>query len=98
MFLVVAKKSRMFFGFLCSANEQVYKSWEGAQPGSWPNRSIPYQRRHAQCITGGCPEGRNLFQEFEIFPGVQTFSVSLARSGSSVVAAWRLAVQLVVRW
>jgi len=34
MFLVVAKKSRTFFSFLCLANEQVYKSWEGAQPDS----------------------------------------------------------------
>ena len=29
-FLVVAKKSRTFFSFSCSANDQVYKSWEGA--------------------------------------------------------------------
>jgi len=29
MVLVVAKKSRTFFSFPCSANEQVYTSWEG---------------------------------------------------------------------
>jgi len=34
MFLVVAMKSRTFFCFPHLANEQVYKSWEGAQPGS----------------------------------------------------------------
>jgi len=38
MFSVVAKKSRTFFSFSCSADEQVRRSWEGAQPGSpsWP--------------------------------------------------------------
>jgi len=28
--LVVDKKSRTFFNFPCSANDRVYKSWEGA--------------------------------------------------------------------
>jgi len=32
--VVVAKKSRTFSDFSCSTNEQVYKSWEGSQPGS----------------------------------------------------------------
>ena len=34
MFLAVAKKSRTFSSFPCMANEQVYKNWEGAQPGN----------------------------------------------------------------
>jgi len=32
-FLVVAEESRTSFRFPHLANEQVYKSWEGAQPG-----------------------------------------------------------------
>jgi len=32
-FLVVAKKSKTSFSLPCSANEQVCRSWEGAQPG-----------------------------------------------------------------
>jgi len=61
MFLVVAKKSRTFSSFPCSANEQVYKSWEGAQPGSQPelaSGNIPCHR-HAQFTNGGWLEGRN---------------------------------------
>jgi len=34
MVLVVAKKSRTFSSFPCSADEQVYKSREAAWPGS----------------------------------------------------------------
>jgi len=39
MFSVVAMKSRNFSSFSYSANEQVCRSWEGAQPDrepSWP--------------------------------------------------------------
>jgi len=36
VFLAVATKSMTFFGFPCSADEQVCRSWEGAQPGSSP--------------------------------------------------------------
>jgi len=36
MVLVVAKKSSTFYSLLCSANEQVCRSWEGAEPGSQP--------------------------------------------------------------
>ena len=32
MFLVIAMQSRTFFSFPCSADEQVCRSWEGAQP------------------------------------------------------------------
>jgi len=45
MFLVV-KKPRTFSSLPCSSNEQVCRSWEGAQPGSLPkldNGNIPYQ-------------------------------------------------------
>jgi len=34
--LVFAKKSRTFSNFSCLADEQVYKCWDGAQPGCWP--------------------------------------------------------------
>jgi len=36
MFSVVAVKSRAFFSFPCSADEQVCRSWEGAEPESQP--------------------------------------------------------------
>jgi len=53
MFSVVAKKSRNFFSFSYSDNEQVCRSWDGAQPGSQPklaSGNIPYYRYHAQFI------------------------------------------------
>jgi len=34
VFVVVAKKSRAFSSLPYSANEEVCRSWEGAQPGS----------------------------------------------------------------
>ena len=51
------------------------RSWEGAQPGSWPrlaNGNIPYQRHHAQSVNGGWPRGTN-----------PPFSMSSNCSGSS---------------
>jgi len=45
MVLVVVKKSRTFFSFSYSANEQVCRSWERAQPARQPklaNGNIPY--------------------------------------------------------
>jgi len=36
MFLVIVEKSRTFSSLPYSAKEQVDRSWEGAQPGSWP--------------------------------------------------------------
>jgi len=39
MFSVAAVESRTFYSLLCLANEQVCRSWEGAQPDrepSWP--------------------------------------------------------------
>ena len=72
MFSCVAKKSRTFFSFSCSANEQLCRSWEGAHTDRQPklaNGNIPYYRCHAQFINGGWLGGRNpLFsQEFELF-------------------------------
>jgi len=95
MFLVVAKKSRTFFGFPYSANEQVCRSWEGARPGSQPKLArgnIPYHGRYAQFINGGWLEGRNsLFsRRFQLFSAIPFFfcefkiSMSLNFSGSSV--------------
>ena len=45
MFSAVAVKSKTFSSFPCSANEQVCRSWEGAQPGTQPklaSGNIPY--------------------------------------------------------
>jgi len=36
MFLIVAEKSRTFSHLPHSADEQACRSWEGAQPASWP--------------------------------------------------------------
>jgi len=97
MFLVGAKKSRTFFSFPYSANEQVGRSWEGAQPGSQPklaNGNTPYHGRHAQCINGGWLGDVN-------FSMSSNFSVSLgssAKFASSTIAAWGLAAQLVIWW
>jgi len=73
MFSVVAKKSRTFSSFACSANEHVCRSWEGAQPDREPklaDGNIPYHKRHAQYINGSWPEGRNLL--FLSFLGVRS--------------------------
>jgi len=64
MFSVVAMKSRTFSSFSYSANEQVCRSWEGAEPDSPPklaNGIIPYHRSHAQFIKGSSPGDKNLF-------------------------------------
>jgi len=63
MFVVVAMPSRTFSSFSYSANQPVFKIWEGAQLGSWPKLAtgnIPYHRHHAQFMNRGCPGGRNL--------------------------------------
>ena len=63
MFSVAAKKSRTFHSFSYPANEQVCRSWEGAQPGSQPklaSGNIPYCRDHAQFMNGVWSEGRKL--------------------------------------
>ena len=72
MFSVIAMKSRTFFCFSYSANEQVCRSWEGAQPGSQSklaNGNIPCHRCYAEFINGRCLQDRNLF----FSPAVQTF-------------------------
>jgi len=63
MFSVVAMKPRTFSSFPYSANEQAWRSWEGAQPGSQhrlPSGNIPYHRQHAQFMNGGWLGGRKL--------------------------------------
>jgi len=63
MFSVVAMKSRTFSSLPCSANEQMCRSWEGAQPGSQPklaNGNVPYHGHHAQFTNGGWLGGRSL--------------------------------------
>jgi len=82
MFLVAAKKIRTFSSFPYSTNEQVCRSWEGAEPGSQPKLArgnIPYHRCHAQFMNGGWPGGRNPFICF-LF---SLFSMSLKFSRSS---------------
>jgi len=56
MFSVVATKSRTFPSFSYPADEQVRRSWEGAQPGrqaELANGNIPYHKHHSQFINGG---------------------------------------------
>jgi len=48
-------------------NDQLCRSWEGAQPGSQPklaNGHIPYHRRHAQFMNRSWPGGWGWGQEF----------------------------------
>jgi len=68
MFLIVREKSRTclfpMFGY-----EQVYKGWEGAQPGSQPklaNGNFPHQRPYAQYINGVWPRGAGICEIREI--------------------------------
>ena len=81
MFLVVAKKSRTFSSFSNSANEQVCRSREGAQPGSQPklaSRNMPYHGCCGQYINGRWAGG----QEYNLFfPRSLNFSVSLVFFG-----------------
>ena len=71
MMLVVAMKSRTFSSFPRSADEQVGRSWGGAQPGSQPklgNGNIPYHRRPALLMNRSWPGGdENLLFSF---PGI----------------------------
>jgi len=76
MFAVVAKKSRTFSSFSYSANEQVGRSWVGAEPGSWPKLpygNIPYHRHHALVYNWGLAGGQDssftfiFVQEFKLF-------------------------------
>jgi len=56
MFSVVAMKSRTSSSFAYSANEQVCRSCEGAQPGSQPklaSGNIPCRGHHARFSNGG---------------------------------------------
>ena len=90
-----------------SANEQVCRSWERAQPGSQPKMAggnIPHRRCHAQFTDGGWPGGRNLLFPFswvqilscprvQTFLGIQSFSGILwnLQFSGSVFTAWGLA-------
>jgi len=75
MFSVDAMKSRTFSSLPGSVNEQVCRSWEGAQPGRQPkltSGNIPYHGRHAPFVNGGGLEDRGLsaflgFCEVRIF-------------------------------
>ena len=71
----VTKKSWTFSCLPHSANVQVCRSWEGAQPGRPPklaDGNIPYHGRHAQFMNEGwgrrgqeSPFFNSLFCEFE---------------------------------
>jgi len=66
MFSVAATKSRTFSSFPCSADEQVCRSWEGAQPGSQPklaSGNIPYNGHHARFTNRSWLGGRNSLLE-----------------------------------
>jgi len=71
MFLVAAEKSRTFSSLTYSANEQVCRSWEGAQPGSQPRLANGNIHRHHALFIRGVGRGTgilfllSLFCEFE---------------------------------
>jgi len=70
MFLVIAKKSMSFSVFQCLTNEQVYKRWEGAEPGSEPklaNGNIPCHGHLVQFINEGWRGAGTLFSGSLIF-------------------------------
>ena len=76
LFSVVAMESRTFSSLPYPANEQVCRSWEGAQPGSQPelaNGNIPYHGCQAQFMDGGWQGGRTLSLAF-FLPSVQIHS------------------------
>jgi len=105
IFLAVAGKSRTFSSFSYSANEQVCRSWEAAQPASQPKLAsgiIPYHRRHAPFINGGWLGG----QEFALLFSVSSnplwssslnFSRHLVFFGSLVKFAVFQVLQLLLR-
>jgi len=74
MFSVVAIKSRAFSTFSYSADEQVCRSWEGAQPGRQPklaHGNIPHHGCNTPFMNGGWLGGQkalcsSLGQEFEL--------------------------------
>jgi len=67
-----------FSSLPCSAEEQVCRSWEGAEPGSQPklaSGNIPYHGCHAQFMSGGWLGGKYssfLFSVNLFFLGVQS--------------------------
>jgi len=68
MFSVVAVRSRILSSFSCSADEQGYGSWEGAQP----DRNIPCHKWHARFMNG-VGWGAGKYRLFG-FPGLQILS------------------------
>jgi len=104
MVLVVAKKSRtFFFTFPCSADEQVRRSWEGAQPGRQPkpaNGNLPHHRHHAQYINGGWwGAGTSPMSAMSSLSSVSSVnSMSSAKSTRSASVAQELAAQLIIGW
>ena len=92
----------LLYSFSDSANERVWRSWEGAQPGSsakMASGNIPYHRRCAEHINGGwLGEGiLFFFREFELLHGFSLFFRSSTKSASPTIAAQGLATQLVPR-
>ena len=71
MFSVVANKPRTLSSLPYSGNEQVCRSWEGAQPGRWAklaSGNTPYHGQHAQIVNGdwlGYGNVSSLFCEFK---------------------------------
>jgi len=64
MFSVVAMKSRTFSSLPYSADEQLCRSWEGAEPGSQSklaSGNILHHGCHAQFMNEGWPGSRELF-------------------------------------
>jgi len=82
MFSVISKKSKTSSSLPCSANEQVCRSWEGAQPDSQPklvSRNILSRSHYALFTNRGWLRGRDLsllvsMSSNTLLAGVQTFS------------------------
>jgi len=96
MVLVVARKSRTFFSFPCSADELVCRDWEGAKPGSQPKiADIIFHTIDACSVyKWGWPGGRNSlfilslnFHEFNVFSMSSVSSVKIANSAKSMKSA-----------
>jgi len=100
-FLVVAKKPRTFSSLPHSGNEQVFRSWEGAQPGRWAklaSGNIPYHGWHAQPVNGGLVRGQKLFQKFHPFSRSSAKSMTSGKPVGSAITAQGLSAELVIRW
>ena len=103
MFLVVAVNQGLVSSLPYSATEQLFRSWEGAQPGSQPklaSGNIPNHSHHAQFMNGGWLGGSRLLAfQFSAsvnpaFSGNSAFFrnfMKFAKIRGAMISAWGLA-------